>query len=88
MIQPTINTHIDCSKNSKSVFGTFSKQQQGALKVCCASFSVTIAKMVQCYQQFSINADCRMASDIIVTDIEEVMVFYFCLDAIIDDLSC
>ena len=40
MIQPTINTHIDCSKNSKSVVSSFSKQQQGTLKVCCASFSV------------------------------------------------
>ena len=40
MIPPTINTHINCSNNSKSVFGAFSKQQQGALKLCCASFSV------------------------------------------------
>ena len=39
-IPPTINTHIDCSKNSKSVFGAFSKQQQGALKVCLSAFSV------------------------------------------------
>ena len=35
-----INTHIDCSNNSKSVFGAFSKQQQGALKVCLSAFSV------------------------------------------------
>ena len=40
LIQLAINTHIDCANNSKSVFGAFSKQQQGALKVCCASFSV------------------------------------------------
>ena len=40
MISITINTHIDCLKNSKSVFGAFSKQQQGALKVCCSAFSV------------------------------------------------
>ena len=40
LIPPTINTHIDCLKNSKSVFGAFSKQQQGALKVCCAGISV------------------------------------------------
>ena len=39
-IQLAINTHIDCANNSKSVFGAFSKQQQGALEVCCASFSV------------------------------------------------
>ena len=42
MIPPTINTHIDCSKNSKSLFGAFTKQQQGALKVCWASFSVRL----------------------------------------------
>ena len=35
-----INTHIDCVNNSKSVFGAFSKQQPGVLKVCCASFSI------------------------------------------------
>ena len=41
LIELAINTQTDCSKNSKSVFGAFSKQQQGALKVCCASFSVS-----------------------------------------------
>ena len=35
-IQLAINTHIDCVNNSKSVFGAFSKQQEGTLKVCCA----------------------------------------------------
>ena len=40
LIPPTINTHIDCLKNSKSVFSALSKQQQGALKVCCAGISV------------------------------------------------
>ena len=40
MIPPTINTHTDCSKNHKSVFSAFSKQQQGALKVCCSALSV------------------------------------------------
>ena len=40
-ISITINTHIDCSKNSKQVFCAFSKQQQGALKVCLHPFSVT-----------------------------------------------
>ena len=34
MIPPTINTHINCSNNSKSAFGALSKQQQGALKGC------------------------------------------------------
>ena len=43
MISITINTHIDCLNNSKSEFGVFSKQQQGALKVCCAVFSITNA---------------------------------------------
>ena len=42
LIPSTINNHIDCSKHSESVFGAFSKQQQGALKVCCAAFSVRI----------------------------------------------
>ena len=42
MIPLTINTHIDCSKNSKSVFGAFSKQQQGTLKVCCSAFFVSL----------------------------------------------
>ena len=42
LIQLAINTDIDCSNNSKSVFGAFSKQQQGALKMCCASFSVRL----------------------------------------------
>ena len=36
-----INTHIDCANNSKSVFGSFSKQQQGSLKVCLSAFSVS-----------------------------------------------
>ena len=36
-----INTHIECANNSKSVYGAFSKQQQGALKVHLSSFSVT-----------------------------------------------
>ena len=40
--QLAINTHIDCVNNSKLVFGAFSKQQQGALKVCCALFSVRL----------------------------------------------
>ena len=40
LIPPTLNTHIDCIKNSKSMFGAFSKQQQGALKACFASLSV------------------------------------------------
>ena len=44
-IQLAINTHIECSKNSKSVFGAFSNQQQGALKVCCASFSVRLTSL-------------------------------------------
>ena len=29
-IQLVIDTHVDCVNNSKSVFGAFSKQQQGA----------------------------------------------------------
>ena len=40
LIPPTINTHMDCLKKSNSVFGALSKQQQGALKVCCAGISV------------------------------------------------
>ena len=51
MIPPTINTHIDCQKNSKSVFGAFSKQQQGALKVCCASYSVSM----NCCQHYMLH---------------------------------
>ena len=35
-----INTHIDCANNCQAVFGAFSKQQQGALKVCLSAFSV------------------------------------------------
>ena len=49
--------------------------------------SSPVAKMLQCYEQFSINAGCRMASDMIVMDIVEIMVFYFHLDATIDALS-
>ena len=44
-IQLAINTHIDCANNKKLVFGSFSKQQQGALKVCCASFSVISSEL-------------------------------------------
>ena len=51
MIPPTINTHIDCQKNSKSVFGALSKQQQGALKVCCASYSVSM----NCCQHYMLH---------------------------------
>ena len=40
-----ISTHIDCSKNSKSVFGAYSKQQQGALKVCLSVFSVRLTSL-------------------------------------------
>ena len=40
-IQPVIDTHVDCVNNSQSVFGAFSKQQHGALKVCFAAFSVS-----------------------------------------------
>ena len=43
--------------------------------------------MLQCYQQFIVIADCRTASDIIVTDIEELMIFYVHLDAIVDTSS-
>ena len=32
-IQLAVNTHIECVNNSKLVFGAFSKQQEGALKV-------------------------------------------------------
>ena len=48
LIQLAINTHIDCANNHKSVFGAFSKQQQGALKVCCASFSFIQLLMFIC----------------------------------------
>ena len=41
-----INTHIDCLKNSKSVFGANSKQQQGALKVCPSAFSVKFQSII------------------------------------------
>ena len=42
--------------------------------------------MLQCYQHF-INADCRTASDIIVTNIVGFITFNFILDTIIHTLS-
>ena len=62
LISITINTNIHCLTNSMSVFGVFSKQQQGALKVCCSEFSVrftvsgefstesSVAECVSCIQ--------------------------------------
>ena len=45
-----INTHIDCANNSKSVFCAYSKQQQGALKVCLSVFSVRLKRLRQVLQ--------------------------------------
>ena len=49
-------TPIDCLKNSKSVFGAFSKQLQGALKVCCASFSVSM----NCCQHYMLHINLQI----------------------------
>ena len=45
---------IDYLNNSKSVFGAFSKQQQGALKVCLSAFSVNIIPM---QHKWNVNAE-------------------------------
>ena len=58
LIPPTINTHIDCSKNSKSVFGAFLKQQQGAMKVCCAAFSVTATSAALLRLVYKLHIEC------------------------------
>ena len=40
-----IHTHSDCETVVCSVYGAFSKQQQGALKVCHSAFSVRLTSL-------------------------------------------